>query len=163
LSPTTRSIVPVHNIVDDVTWTKGTHSIQFGANVRIINDGRAGNIDSFNFAQTNVSWLDTAGIANKRSDLNPCASQFASLNLPCVSDSFDQSYDLSVAAIAGLVPLVEGEYNREESPRRVWDAFSPPKFGYPEAKGQTYQLTSEQYAVNEVSQSVFGEMLVCTQ
>jgi beta-galactosidase len=52
------------------------------------------------------------------------------------------------------LPVVEGEYNREESPRRVWDAFSPPNFGYPEAKGQTYQLTSEQYAVNEISQYV---------
>ncbi len=50
------------------------------------------------------------------------------------------------------LPVVEGEYNREESPRRVWDSFSPPEFGYPEAKGQTYQLTSEQYAVNEISQ-----------
>jgi beta-galactosidase len=55
--------------------------------------------------------------------------------------------------IASL-PVVEGEYDREESPRRVWDDFSPPNFGYPEAKGQTYQLTSEQYAVNEVSQYV---------
>jgi beta-galactosidase len=55
--------------------------------------------------------------------------------------------------IAGL-PVVEGEYDREESPRRVWDQFSPPNFGYPEAKGQTYQLTSEQYAVNQVSQWV---------
>ncbi len=52
------------------------------------------------------------------------------------------------------LPVVEGEYDREESPRRVWDDFSPPNFGYPEAKGQSYQLTSEQYAVNEVSQYV---------
>ena len=52
------------------------------------------------------------------------------------------------------LPVVEGEYNREESPRRVWDNFSPPNFGYPEAKGQTYQLTSEQFAVNEVSHYV---------
>jgi beta-galactosidase len=52
------------------------------------------------------------------------------------------------------LPVVEGEYDREESPRRVWDAFSPPSFGYPEAKGQTYQLTSEQYAVNEVAEYV---------
>jgi len=49
------------------------------------------------------------------------------------------------------LPVVEGEYDREESPRRVWDAFSPPNFGYPEAKGQTYQLDSEQFAVNQVS------------
>jgi beta-galactosidase len=50
--------------------------------------------------------------------------------------------------------VVEGEYNREESPRRVWDDFSPPNFGYPEAKGQTYQLTSEQFAVNQVGHFV---------
>jgi beta-galactosidase len=52
------------------------------------------------------------------------------------------------------LPVVEGEYDREESPRRVWDDASPPKFGYPEAKGQTYQLTSEQYAANQVGQYV---------
>jgi beta-galactosidase len=52
------------------------------------------------------------------------------------------------------LPVVEGEYNREESPRRVWDDFSPPNFGYPEAKGQTYQLTSEQFAVNQVAHYV---------
>ena len=50
------------------------------------------------------------------------------------------------------LPVVEGEYNREESPRRVWDDYSPPNFGYPEAKGQTYQLTSEQFAANQVTQ-----------
>jgi beta-galactosidase len=52
------------------------------------------------------------------------------------------------------LPVVEGEYDREESPRRVWDNFSPPNFGYPEAKGETYQLTSEQYAVNQIGQFV---------
>ncbi len=52
------------------------------------------------------------------------------------------------------LPVVEGEYDREESPRRVWDNASPPNFGYPEGKGQTYQLTSEQYAVNQVTQYV---------
>jgi beta-galactosidase len=52
------------------------------------------------------------------------------------------------------LPVVEGEYDREESPRRVWDDFSPPNFGYPEAKGQTYHLTSEQYAVNQVAEYV---------
>ncbi|PTX94499.1 sugar-binding domain-containing protein [Opitutus sp. ER46] len=49
------------------------------------------------------------------------------------------------------LPVVEGEYDREESPRRVWDNASPPNFGYPEAKGMTYQLTSEQFAVNQIT------------
>jgi len=52
------------------------------------------------------------------------------------------------------LPVVEGEYNREESPRRIWDNFSPPNFGYPEAKGQTYQLTSEQFAMNQIGHYV---------
>ncbi len=50
------------------------------------------------------------------------------------------------------LPTVEGEYNREESPRRVWDNFSPPDFDYVGGKGQTYDLTSEQFAVNQVFQ-----------
>ena len=53
------------------------------------------------------------------------------------------------------LPVVEGEYDREESPRRVWDTLSPPEYGYPEAKGKSdYILTSEEYAINEVSQYV---------
>jgi hypothetical protein len=112
---TVRSIVPVHNIVDDFTWTKGKHTLEFGANVRIINDGRIGNADSFNFGQTNVSWLDAGGIANKHHSLDPCAAQFASLNLPCVSQGFSQSYDLPVAAVTGIVPFVEGEYNQDKT------------------------------------------------
>lgn len=53
------------------------------------------------------------------------------------------------------LPVVEGEYDREESPRRVWDDDSPPDYGYAEAKGKSdYVLTSEQYAVDEVSQYV---------
>ena len=66
--------------------------------------------------------------------------------------------DLGVGTEGGreiaTLPVVEGEYDREESPRRVWDDTSPPNFGYPEAKGMTYQLTSEQYAVNQISQFV---------
>ena len=54
------------------------------------------------------------------------------------------------------LPVFEGEYNREESPRRVWDNASPPNFGYPEAKGMTYQLTSEQYAANGTQPADFS-------
>jgi beta-galactosidase len=51
------------------------------------------------------------------------------------------------------LPVIEGEYDREESPRRVWDDFSPPTFGYAIAKDRSdYVLTSEQYAVNQMVQ-----------
>ncbi len=51
------------------------------------------------------------------------------------------------------LPVIEGEYDREESPRRIWDDFSPPTFGYAAAKDRSdYVLTSEQYAVNQMAQ-----------
>jgi beta-galactosidase len=75
------------------------------------------------------------------------------------ADQVDAQYmDVGIGTEGGReiaqLPVVEGEYDREESPRRVWDDYSPPNYGYPEARGQTYDLTSEQFAVNEVAQYV---------
>ncbi len=36
----------------------------------------------------------------------------------------------SMASAGKYIPIVETEYNREESPRRVWDDFSPPDYDY---------------------------------
>jgi hypothetical protein len=109
-TPTTRATVPIHNIVDDVTWTKGSHTLGFGANLRIINDSRLGNTDSFNFGQTNVSWLDLAGIAGSGESLDPAA-----FGLPPVSSGFIQSFDLPMAGLTGLVPFVQGDYNQNKT------------------------------------------------
>ncbi len=64
---------------------------------------------------------------------------------------------------ASTMPIFEGEYNREEAPRRVRDAATPRHvggdpctpvvFGYVEGQG-SYVLTSEEFAVNQVSQFV---------
>lgn len=55
------------------------------------------------------------------------------------------------------LPVVEGEYDREESPRRVWDEYTPPFTNYDAtqmAARQAYAEDSEQYAINEVTQYV---------
>jgi beta-galactosidase len=46
------------------------------------------------------------------------------------------------------LPAVEGEYNREESPRRVWDRKTPPYENW-HAKG-SYDLSSEEFAINQL-------------
>lgn len=51
-------------------------------------------------------------------------------------------------------PVVEGEYNREECPRRIWDNFSPPDYGYNVPRPQEYELTSESFAANQVIEYV---------
>ncbi len=48
------------------------------------------------------------------------------------------------------LPTVEGEYNREESPRRVWDRLTPPYENW-HASGQ-YDLTAEEFAINQLFQ-----------
>ncbi len=58
------------------------------------------------------------------------------------------------------LPVVETEYDRTETPRRVWDKFSPPDFGHLGARAaeNTYQLDSEGFAVNAIKEwwTLFG-------
>ena len=49
--------IPVHNIVEDLTWQKGAHSIQFGGNMRWIRNQSFTYANSFPSATTNSSWL----------------------------------------------------------------------------------------------------------
>ena len=54
-------VSPVHNITDDVSWIHGNHNIQFGANIRKINNRRVSFADAFDFGTTNPSGYLTGG------------------------------------------------------------------------------------------------------
>ena len=54
-------MTPIHNLVDDLSWTKGSHSMQFGANIRLISNTRDDLGSSFNTAITNPSFYDLSG------------------------------------------------------------------------------------------------------
>ncbi len=103
--------VPVHNFVDDLSWTRGKHSFQFGANFRMIGDIRDSTLTSFSGGSTNASWLNVSGIANKGTSLDPGAPQFASLNLPAIDAGFNNSYDYPVMALTGIISEVDTRYN----------------------------------------------------
>jgi hypothetical protein len=102
--------VPVHNLVDDVSWTRGKHTIQFGGNLRIITDNRTGNGSNYSNAFTNVYWLDNSAIANTGSSLDPAAGGF-----PSVDSSFGTNYDFATAALAGLLTETNKVYNQNKS------------------------------------------------
>jgi len=109
-TPTINVQVPLHNFVDDVTWTKGQHSLQFGTNLRIINNLRQSNAQSFVTASSNPTWLAAGGISNTGTSLDPGASQFAGFGLPEVAGSFTAAYDLAATALTGMVPEVTADY-----------------------------------------------------
>ncbi|HLZ39554.1 MAG TPA: TonB-dependent receptor [Candidatus Sulfotelmatobacter sp.] len=99
---------PVHNLVDDVSWRKGNHTLQFGANWRIINDVRSSNDLSFLGAETNPSWLFGSGFANTGQSLDP-----AQFGYPAVQDG--QAYDLAMATLAGVISEGFSNYNRTKT------------------------------------------------
>jgi hypothetical protein len=54
---------PVHNIVDDVAWIKGNHTVRFGTNLRIVTNNRQGFKNAFDSASTNYFFYSPAGTA----------------------------------------------------------------------------------------------------
>ena len=99
---------PTHNFVDDLSWRKGNHTIQFGGNWRIINDIRSANDLSFLGAETNPSWLTGSGFANTGQSLDPAAFGY-----PAVANG--QAYDLAMATLAGIVSEGFSNYNRTKT------------------------------------------------
>jgi hypothetical protein len=54
-------VTPVHNFTDDISYIRGNHNIQFGANVRKINNIRTSFVNAFDFAETNPSFYLNTG------------------------------------------------------------------------------------------------------
>jgi hypothetical protein len=109
-TPTVNTHVPVKNIVDDVTKVIGNHSLQLGANYRMVDNLRNSNEENFFYGQTNVYWTNNSGISNTGSSLDPAAFGF-----PAVNSNFAASYDFAMAAMAGLVTEVVSNYEQTKS------------------------------------------------
>jgi hypothetical protein len=107
---TTLTNVPVQNVVDDLSWTKGKHTFQFGANLRILKNNRLGNAQNISYTSTNVYWLAPAGIANTGTGLDPAA-----LGYPAVDGSWGVNYDFAAAALAGLSTETNKIYNQDKT------------------------------------------------
>jgi hypothetical protein len=58
---TTSRTTPVHNFVDDVSWSKSAHTIQFGTNIRSVSNNRISGANSFDTAIANPSFYDLSG------------------------------------------------------------------------------------------------------
>lgn len=54
-------VTPVHNITDDISWSKGQHSMQFGTNLRFITNNRLSFATTYDYATTNPSYYDFSG------------------------------------------------------------------------------------------------------
>jgi Carboxypeptidase regulatory-like domain len=105
---------PVYNIVDDVSWTRGKHTFQFGTNIRFIRNPRSNFLSSFSQGVTNSSGLDTAGIVgNPKAALDP--GNHPSDGLPAVASSFRLGYNWPIMAMMGIVSEVDATFNFDKT------------------------------------------------
>jgi len=100
---------PVNNIVDDLSWTRGKHTLQFGTNIRFIRNPRTNFISSFSRGVTNSSGLDTAGISGTKSPIDP--GNHTASGFPAVSSGFALDYDYPMIALMGIVSEVDATFN----------------------------------------------------
>lgn len=107
-------IVPVHNLMDDVSWTHGNHTVQFGGNFRRVDVLHHNDTNSFSTASTNPSWIVNAGYANSGNAFDPGAYPGINGGAP-VAGFWANNYDYPIGALVGIVSEVDATYNRNHA------------------------------------------------
>jgi len=102
--------LPVHNIVDNMTWVKGRHTIQFGANMLFMHQKSSSLGNSFNQASLCTTCVDTGGFATTGNAFDPGAEGY-----PAVSPNFTTGYDQAAFDVLGIVSSATGVYNYNRS------------------------------------------------
>ena len=106
--------VPTHNIVDDVTWSKGNHAIQIGGNYRLVFNNRQSNATLFSNAAVTYQLLAVGAIANTSVNGQPPASlDPGGFGLPAVANSYSTAYNTAIADITGLITSSTVYYNNK--------------------------------------------------
>jgi hypothetical protein len=110
----TNYVVPVSNLADDFSWSRGKHTISFGVNWRNINDEIASNTNSFSDAMTNSGWLPSSAVANTGGSFDPGAAAngctTCNWNFPSVASSFGNGYDFPILALVGSITEYDAYY-----------------------------------------------------
>jgi len=106
--------VPLHNFVDDVSWTKGTHTFQFGTAIGIARDPRTSYLHSNTIGLGTTNWTSPIGFAGTSSTLDPTNT----LGHPGISGPEPETatqYDRPLLALYGMVSDVVANYNLDKS------------------------------------------------
>ena len=102
------SQTPVNNFLDDFSWTRGSHSLQFGTNLGFARNPRLSYEHSFSVGKGATNWMSPTGFANTGSYLDP-----ANIGLPEPASS--PAYDYPVLGLLGMVSDIVGNYNYDKS------------------------------------------------
>jgi hypothetical protein len=107
--------VPVENIVDNFTLTRGKHTVNLGGNWRGIENNRGSDANSYSGASTNPYWMnDSPNDPCILAEVSSCATDNNPPNdAPLVGAGFTNSYAIAYATLVGTVPETTQQYNYE--------------------------------------------------
>jgi hypothetical protein len=88
--------VPVNNIIDTLSWSKGTHTLQFGGNWRMISNQHGSDGNSYSGASTNPYYANTSNLPNPEG-----------VN----GTPFTYSFQYAYGNLVGIVPEVYEVFN----------------------------------------------------
>ncbi len=106
--------LPLHNFVDDFSWTRGNHSVQFGASIKIARDPRTSYLHSNTIALGTTNWTSPIGFAGTSSTLDPTNTTAH----PGISGPEPQTatqYDRPLLALYGMISDVVANYNLDKN------------------------------------------------
>jgi hypothetical protein len=108
--------VPSTNLLDDVTWTHGKHTFQFGVDYRLVHEFTSTDAYSFDNASSSAGeYFDS--LANTGQDLDPSA--YPALGFPDVATSFNNSYSYAAMNLAGIVASSTLDYVYSVTPQKT--------------------------------------------
>lgn len=111
--------VPVNNFIDDISWIKGHHTLQFGTNWRFIHNNRQSNAQNISEAYANLYWMNPSFIANDGVSLDPSIAGTATdpgvSAYPLVDSPFSGSYDFAAVQLTGLMSQVYTVANQDKN------------------------------------------------
>jgi len=110
------AIIPVNNLVDDLSWSKGRHNLQFGTNIRFIDDQQVGEQNSYPSALGALGYLRSRGIANTGADFDPANNPlYPAVYQTPNNTGYDTAYDGAIMDVVGLITLGNAVYNYTKS------------------------------------------------
>jgi len=102
--------LPLHNFVDDFSWTKGTHSFQFGTSIKIARNPRTSFLHSNTIALGTTNWTSPIGFAGTGSTLDP-ANVIAHPLIDAPEPVTATQYDRPLLSLYGMISDVVANYN----------------------------------------------------
>jgi hypothetical protein len=112
----TAFIIPVNNVVDDVSWTKHDHNLAFGTNIRFIEDQRLSNAQSYPDGQMNQGWLTRSStIAGSHGPFDPEQYGFPAVD----SANYGNLYNTAIMNLVGTITEGDAIYNYDRQGNAV--------------------------------------------